>query len=128
MGHIALGLAVLHLIVAIPALFDQKKFREGMLELIDSSNVVLRGVGFIHLLIAFFIFNTHWTVKLDDSRSIMTVLAYLMVFKGLMCIWFTNAFRALVRSFVKKNYSALLGGFLSLAVAVGLGYLGRYVY
>lgn len=128
MSHIAFGLAALCLTIAVPALFNQKKFREAMAEFFDAPRTTLRGAGFANLIIAFFIFNTHWTVKLNESRSIMTVLAYLLVFRGIMCIWFTDAVRTLGRTFLKKSYSGILIGFIHLALAVGLGYLGRYVF
>lgn len=128
MSHIALGLAVLVLVFTLPAIFDPKRFRQSIEEFFSAGNAVLRVTALFHLLVAFLILNTHWTIKLSSSRSIMTVLGYLLVLRGIAWIWFPDFVREKAKKFLQKDSSVYVMGFFGLVFAVGLGYLGWWVY
>ncbi|GEM_PF-6910400 len=128
MSHIALGLSALCFLFVIPAIFDPKKFRQNLEEFFNAGNSLLRVAALFHLLVAFFIINTHWTIKFSSTRSIMTVLGYLIFLRGVIWLWFPGFVREKARKFLQKDYSIYVMGFLGLVFAVGLGYLGLWVY
>lgn len=128
MSHIAIGLAVLIFVFTLPAIFDPKKFRHSIDEFFSAGNAVLRTAALFHFLVAFLILNTHWTIKFSSTRSIMTVLGYLLLLRGIVWIWFPDFVREKARKFLQKEYSVYVMGFAGLAFTVGLGYLGWWVY
>lgn len=128
MSHVALALSALCFIIALPAIFDPKKFRGAVEDFLNSGNSVIRIAGLFDLLIAFFILNTHWTIKLSSARSIMTVIGYLLFIKGVVRLWFPGFVREKARKFLQKDSSVYVIGFLGLVFAIGLGYLGWWVY
>jgi uncharacterized protein YjeT (DUF2065 family) len=127
MSHIAMGLAVLILLSVLPAFVNPKGYRRAMEELF-ANNWAVRATGILALFIAFFILNTHWTVKLNSTRSIMTVLGYLLVLKGVVRVWFPGFCRTMVTKFFKNDLNTYILATLGLIIGLGVGYLGIWVY
>lgn len=127
MSHIAMGVSVLILLIVLPALVNPKAFRRVMEEFF-SNDLAVRASGLVALFIAFFILNTHWTVKLNSTRSIMTVLGYLLVLKGILRVWFPGFSRKMVTKFFKNDSGVYLLASLGLIIGLGVGYLGIWVY
>ena len=128
MSHIAMGLSLLFLLILLPALFDPKKFKAAVEEFLSLGNGAIRMTAFIPFFIAFFILNTHWTVKLGSSRSIMTVLGYLLLLKGLVRFWFPSYSHKMIKKFLANDKFYYAGVAIGLVVALGIGYLGVWVY
>lgn len=128
MSHIAIGLAVLCLLFALPALFEPKKFRAALEEFFNGGSALMRVTALFHLLIAFLILNTHWTVKLDSSRSILTIIGYLILLRGIIWLWSPSAVKQLQHKFMQKNSSVAVIAILGLLFAIGFGYLGIWIY
>lgn len=128
MSHISLGLAIFCLIIAIPAFYNAKKYREAFEDFFNSGNASIRIAAILYFAIAFVILNTHWTIKLSSNRSIMTVLGYLLALHGVIWMWFPSFTRKQVIKFMQNNSMLYaVAGVLTL-VAIGLGYLGIWVY
>lgn len=127
MSHIAMGLAVLILVLVLPALFNPKKFKHAMGEFF-ANHMLVRMSGVFALLCAFIILNTHWTIKLNSSRSIMTVLGYLAVLKGIARIWFPETGEKMVKKWMANETFYYVGVGVALLIGLGVGYLGWFVY
>lgn len=127
MSHISIGLSILLLILILPAIYDPKKFRTAMEEFL-ANNVNIRISGIFALFIAFLILNTHWTVKLNSTRSIMTVVGYLLLLKGIIRIWFPGWVKTMCRKFLQKDANIYILAAIGLVFALGIGYLGIWVY
>lgn len=127
MSHIALGIAVLLLIYVLPALYDPRKFRAAVEEIMGS-NIAIRMSAFICFIIAFLILNTHWTVSMSSNRSIMTIIGYLLIVKGAIRLWFPEIVRKMGRKFMQKDSHIYVFAILGLLIALGFGYLGLKVY
>ena len=128
LNHLAVWLALVALVVVIPALFNPKKFKDAMLEFANAGNVVMRLAALTHLLIAFLILNTHKLIDTANPRSIMAVLGYLIFLRGVVWLWWPNWVRERIKRVMNKNYGVHLMGFVALVFAVLLGYLGIWVY
>lgn len=128
MSHVALLLAFLILVFSLPALFAPRKFGKSVENFLAAGDHAMRLTGVLLILLAFFILNTHWTVKLSSNRSIMTVVGYLLALSGVIRIWFPLWTRRMVADCVNKPWCISLAGFIGLALAGGFGYLGLWVY
>lgn len=128
MSHIALALGILVLIMVLPILYSPKKFRSAMEDLLNSGNASLRILALGELLLAFIILNTHWTIRLDSNRSIMSVLGYILALRGIIQMWFPAFVRQQTTKWLQKDlYIYIIGGVGFLGGAV-LIYLGNWVY
>ncbi len=128
MSHIALALGILVLILVLPILYSPKKFRSVMEDFLNSGNATLRILAFGELLVAFIILNTHWTIKLDSNRSIMSVLGYLLALRGIIQMWFPAFVRQKTIKWLQKDLYIYVVGGIGLLVGAGLIYLGNWVY
>lgn len=128
MSHIALGLSVVCFLYALPALIEPKKFREALEEFFNLHNAAFRLAAFFHLLVAFLILNTHWTVKLSSTRSIMTVVGYLLLIRGILWLWFPDFVKWTSKKIILKENGVYVIAFVSLLLGAGFGYLGIWVY
>lgn len=128
MSHIAIGLAFIALVFLLPALFAPKKWKEACENFLKSDDAVFRVAALFHFIIAFFILNTHWSISLKSSRTIMTVLGYLLLLRGILWIWVPGWVKNMGRKFLAKEWSLYLMIFFGLVFTLGLGYLGIWVY
>ena len=80
-SHLAIFMAVLVLLFVIPALFDQKKFRAALEEFMNAGNPLMRVVGFVDLLLAFLLLNTHKSLNFASPLSFLALLGYLLALK-----------------------------------------------
>lgn len=126
--NLAIGLAVLILLAVLPALFDPKRFRSAVDEFLNAGNVVMRLTGIIILLIAFLILNTRWKLNFQSWNAVIGVLGYLMLIKGIVRLWFPELSRNIIRKWMHKDYGVYLMALFGLIIALGLGYLGIWVY
>jgi len=128
MSHIAIALSVMVFMLIIPALVEPKKFREALEQFFNSSTAVIRLAAFIHLFIAFLILNTHWTIKFSSTRSIMTVIGYLLLLKGIVWFWFPAYICEIKLKLLRKKWALYAITAVGLIFALGFGYLGIWVY
>lgn len=132
LSHLALALAVLSLLFVLPALLEPKKFREAMEEFFSGSNAFIRTAAFIHIFTAFLVLNSRWSIKLDSWRnflwSIMAILGYFILARGIVWFWFPNFVKNKSRKFLQKESFVYIMAFVGLLFAFGLGYLGIWVY
>lgn len=128
MKHLALFIGFIALVISIPALFNPKKFREGVEELVHSGNGFFRLGAVVHFLIALLIINTHWTIKFNSNRSIMTVIGYLLALRGVLWMWFPGFSRGMMKKMVRTDTGVYVMGFVGLLFAAGMAYLGFKVY
>jgi len=128
MQHIAFGIAGLCLIIALPAFYNVKKYKEAFEDFFNSGNATLRLASVLFFAFAFLILNTHWTIKFSSNRSIMTVLGYLMLLEGIVWMWFPSFVRKQMIKFVQKNSMVYTMASVLVLIAVGLGYLALKVY
>lgn len=128
MSHIAIGMAVMTLMIVIPALFNPKKFREGMSHFFDSGDTTLRVANLSSLLVAFLILNTHWTIKLTSTRSIMTVIGYLLLIRCFIWMWFPEKARMMMKRVLHSDTGFAIMRVLMVIFCLGFGYLGIWVY
>lgn len=126
--HLAIGLAVLILLMVLPALFDPKKFRSAVDEFLNAGNVVMRLSALFTLLLAFLILNTRWKINFSSWTAVLVVIGYLVLLKSVVRLWFPEFSRNMVRKWMHKDYGVYLMAFLGLVIALGLGYLGIWVY
>ena len=126
--HLAIGLAVLILLMVLPALFDPKKFRVAVDEFLIAGNGVMRLSALGTLLIAFLILNTRWKINFSSWTAVLVVIGYLVLLKSVVRFWFPEFSRNMVRKWMHKDYGVYLMAFLGLVIALGLGYLGIWVY
>lgn len=120
-------LAFVILAVIVPAFIAPKKFRVAFEEYMNNTALVRVSALFI-LFLAFIILNTRWTVKLNSNRSIMAVIGYLTLAKGLFYLWFPGTVKKMAHKiFVNENlFFALMT--VALIFALFIGYLGIWVY
>lgn len=128
MKHLALFLGLIALIMVIPALLNPKKFREGIEEFANSGNGLFRLGAALHLLIAFLIINSHWTIKFSSDRSIMTVIGYLLALRGILWMWFPGFARSMMKKMVRTDAGVYVMALVGILFVVGMGYLGFKVY
>lgn len=128
LSHLAIGLSIMGFIFVFPALFDPKKFREAMLEFFGSHHVFLRMVAIMHLLIAFLILNTRWSINLQSKQSIMPIIGYLIFLRGVIWFWFPGFVAQTARRFLQKEWFVPAISVIGLFVMLGIGYLGIWVY
>lgn len=125
--HLSIALAILLLLFALPALFDPKRFREAAKDFFASSPLV-RLAGFLFLIVAFLILNTHRGINLNSARSIMAALGYLIAIKGVVWLWFPGFARKFAMKKFENDARVYIFAFVCILAAVGLGYLGIWVY
>lgn len=128
MSHIALALGILVLIMVLPIFYSPKKFKSAMEDFLNSGNTALRMVALAELLAAFIILNTHWTIKLNSTRSIMTVIGYLLALRGVIQMWFPAFIRQKTIKWLQKDLYIYVMGVVGLLIGGGLIYLGNWVY
>lgn len=132
LSHLAIALSVLSFTMVLPALLEPKKFREAVEEFFSSSNALIRTAAFFHLLVGFLIINSRWSITFDSWKnflwSLMAILGYLMLARGIVWLWFPNFVKNKSRKFLQKENSVYIMAFVGLLFAFGLGYLGIWVY
>lgn len=127
--HIAIGLSVILLIIAFPAFFNPKKFRQAVEEFYSLNNATIRLASFVYFFLAFLIFNTNkFAIKFTTWRSVMTVIAYIAVLHGLAFLWFPEFTKRTGLKFFKTETGVYVIGIITFLVALGIGYLGLWVY
>lgn len=128
LSHLAIGLSLMGFIFVLPALFDPKKFREAVLEFFGSNHVFMRIVALFHLLVAFLILNTRWTLNWNSKQSILVLVGYLILLRGVMWLWFPEFVSKMARRFLQKEWFVPAMSVVGLLVMAGIGYLGIWVY
>lgn len=132
LSHLAIALSALSFIMVLPALLEPKKFREAVEEFFGSSNALIRTASLFHLFVGFLIINSRWSIKLDSWKnflwSLMAILGYLMLARGIVWLWFPNFVKNKARKFLQKESSVYAVAAVGLIFALGLGYLGIWVY
>ncbi|MBI4995186.1 hypothetical protein HZC21_06150 [Candidatus Peregrinibacteria bacterium] len=126
--NLAIGLSVLILLMVLPALFDPKKFRAAVDEFLNAGNAAMRLNALYLLLIAFLILNTRWKLNFKSWNAVLGVIGYLILLKGIIRFWFPELSRNIIRKWMHKDYGVYLMAFIGLIIALGLGYLGIWVY
>lgn len=126
--NLAIGISVLMLLAVLPALFDPKKFRSAVDEFLNAGNAVMRLTGLFLLLVAFLILNTRWKLNFQSWNAVIGVLGYLILLKGIIRLWFPEVSRNIIHKWMHKDYGVYLMAFFGLIIALGLGYLGIWVY
>lgn len=114
-------------IFIIPAIVRPKKFFEAMDAFLNSGDTTLRIAALVNFLIAFLVLNTRWSIK-GDVRSIMAVFGYLLVLRGIVWLWFPSFFRNMMKKALHSEYGLYVMTFFGLVFALGMGYLGWWVY
>lgn len=128
MSHMAIFISILMFAVLIPALFAPKKFKAAVEEFLDMGNAMIRFSSVFLFLVAFFVINSHWSVRVWSNRSILSVFGYLLVIKGLCHLWFPEFVRRSTKKFLNSPEAIFLISILGLLVAAGIGYLGFWTY
>lgn len=128
MSHISIGLSAYVLLVALSAFYKPKKFREAIHEFLNSGSAIIRIGAILCFFIAFIILNTHWTVKVWSDRSIMTVLGYLIVLKGIILFLSPDLVRRMANKILQTDKSVYIVAVVSLIIGLGTGYLGIWIY
>lgn len=128
LSHLAMAIAVFYLLILLPALVEPKKYKAAMEEFIGSGNTLIRMASVFYLLLAFLILNTRWTVNFSSSRSIMAALGYLLLIKGAVWLWFPNFARKNIKRLMANKPLWFFAAFFGFVIALGLGYLGLWVY
>lgn len=128
LGHLAVAISIFVLLNVVAALFDPKKFREAIQEVLHAGNIQIRIIGVLRMLIAFLILNTYWKINFTTPKTFMSVLGYLLLLRGVMCFFFPSSMRALGERFMRKDSTLYIFAFIALVAGLGLGYLGLFVY
>lgn len=124
----AIWIAAIMLIMILPAILDPKKFKAAVNDFLNGGDSLMRVTALFCFLMAFLILHRRWTVDFSSNRSIMAVLGYLIALKGVIRFWFPGFSRKMIHKFINSQYGFYIGTFLGLVIALGLGYLGIWMY
>lgn len=123
LNHLAIAISVTTFLFVLPALFDPQKFREAMIEFFSASNALIRTAGVFHLLFAFLILNSRYTLQYH-VRSLVPLVGYLVLGRGIIWLWFPGFVKRIARRFLEKDWMLYLMALVGILFALGFGYLG----
>lgn len=124
---LAIALSVYLLLMSIPAVVNVRGFQKAIKE-IYKSTVLLRLGGLFALLFAFFILNAEYKLE-QNWETVMSVIGWLCLVKGVLLLWFPGWMGDLGKKIALKSETLMaVWGLFMLFIAVGIGYLGLFVY
>lgn len=126
LSSLAVFFAFLHMLVALPAIFSPQAFKKAGLKMAS------RVTHFRLLALPFFILS-YLILEIQplvgkNWESVMSVLAYLMVVRGIMWMWWPDMVKSKVKKVLKSENGPVIFGLVILALSLFVGYLGFYVY
>lgn len=126
LSSLAVLFAFLHILVALPAIFSPHDFKKAGLKMASRvSHFRLMALPFF--ILSYLILELHPTVG-KNWESVMSVLAYLMLIRGIVWMWWPDMVKAKVKKALKSDNGPIVIGLVLLALSLFVGYLGFYVY
>ena len=124
---LAIGLSVLVLVKHIPGVINVSAWRDTMKDILKSDETVLRLAGLVAMIMSFLILTSHMKIE-KNWESVIPVIGWLMLAKGIILVWNPRSVSNMGLNFLKNNTLVALCNLAGLALGVGLGYLGLFIY
>lgn len=119
--------AILLTVLHMPALLNTEKYKKAMKELTGEKNLI-RIMGLLMLILSFIYLSVHW--KFTGGWFILIpILGWGTLLKGITWIWHPEFVSKMIKKVVlRSDNTAGLVGFLTMIAAIGLLYVGIYLY
>lgn len=126
LSSLAVFFAFLHMLIALPAIFAPDNFKKAGLKMV-AKVVYLRLMALPFFILSYLILEIQPTVG-KNWESVMSVLAYLMIVRGIVWMWWPELVKGKMRKVLKFENGPVIIGLVTLALSLCVGYLGFYVY
>lgn len=126
LSSLAVFFAFLHMLIALPAIFAPDEMRKAVLKLFAKPTYI-RLLAMVNFVLAYLILEVQPVIG-KNWESVMAVLGYLFVIRGVVWVWWPAFVKSKVKHMIKKENAPVIVGLVTLALSLFVGYLGFYVY